>query len=128
MTNKGMSLDECIENATKLISKNDICLLLFDVIDSRNFDDRAKLQLDLFDMLNDLNGKFGEYFPEHNIVVYTRVERGFECLLGDSSWAGINSAEVIPKIIEYQKEEYPNIPLYWSIAKDSYDIKFDLVR
>lgn len=41
----------------------------------------------------------------------------------DGSWAGINNAEVIPKIIDYQRTEYFDVPLYWGVARDGYDAR-----
>ena len=74
-------------------------------------------------MMEDLNAKFSEYFPENSLATYTRREKGFEFLLGDGSWAGINSAEIIPKIIHYQEKNYQEIKLYWDVARDGFDKK-----
>jgi len=119
--NKGLSLEECVEKARKFIFKYGSYLLLFDVKNSRKFEDRQKLNGDLVKMMKDLNEKFGEYLPENNLAVPSRKEKGFEVLLGDGSRAGINSPAIAEEIINYQKREYPEIPLYWEIAKDGYD-------
>jgi len=118
---KGLSIDECVKRADELISKNGVCLLLWDVKGSSKFEDRNKLQIDLFAMMKDLNKKFSEYFPKNTLATMIREEIGFWGPLGDGSWAGINSARIIPEIINYQKENYPNIPLYWGIAEDGWD-------
>ena len=34
--------------------------------------------------------------------------------------AGINSAEVIPEIITYQKQHYSHILLHWEVVEDGY--------
>lgn len=129
MEYKGMSLEDCIKISKKLISKRGICLLLFDVKNSKEFKDRNELNKQLKYMMKDLNTKFDVYFPENNLAVYNRKEKGFEILLGDGSWAGINSAEKIKEIIEYQKKTYPDIPLSWGIAKDGWDKKqLEIVR
>lgn len=118
---KGMSIDECVKNAETFIQNNGICLLLFDVKGSSNYDNPTDLINRLYDMMKDLNKKFGKYFPEHKLAVSFRKEKGFKFLLGDASWTGINSADVIPEIISYQKNKYPDIDLYWGVAIDGYD-------
>ena len=115
-----MTLEECVSEASRLISKNGVCLLSFDVVDSRNSPDRAQLQLDLFDLAADLNKEFEEYLPENDLAIYTVMEKGFKSFLGDQSWAGISSTEIIPEIIEYQKQHYPHILLYWEVVEDGY--------
>lgn len=121
MPQKGKSIEECVKKAKKYIQKKGICLFLFDVKDSRKACNRNELNNLLIKMMEDLNFKFEEYFPENYLATYTRKEKGFEILLGDGSWAGINNAEIIPKIIDYQKIEYPDIPLYWGVAKNGWD-------
>ncbi len=116
-----MSLETCVSKAKEFISENKVCLLLFDMVGSSKIKDKKGLVNRLSSMMKDLNETFKDYFPEHELAVYTRKERGFPFLLGDGSWTGINSAEIIPKIIEYQKKNYPDIPLYWAVARDGYD-------
>jgi hypothetical protein len=118
---KGMSLDLCVKLAEDYIAHQGMCLLLFDVKESRKFEHPAKLMQRLSSMMEDLNQKFEPYFPEHNLAACSRKEKGFQFLLGDGSWTAINSASIIPKIINYQSKNYPNIPLYWAVAKDGYD-------
>ncbi len=117
---KGMSLEQCINSAREIISQQGKCLLLFDVKDSKS-KDRQELGEHLEEMMKDLNQKFQAYFPEHNLAVYSRKEKGFQFLLGDGSWTAINSAEIISLIIKYQREKYPLLILYWGVAKDGYD-------
>ena len=118
---KGMSIDECVELADNFIRNQGMCLLCFDVKNSRGFKDSKELVKRLNHMMNDINQNFANYFPEQCLANYVRVEKGFQTLLGDGSWAGINSSEIIPKIIEYQKNKYSNIPLYWGVARDGFD-------
>jgi len=118
---KGLSIEECIKRADELISKNGVCLLLWDVKGSRNFEDVNGLSIQLFKMMEDLNKKFSEYFPKNTLATRVREEKGFWGPLGDGAWAGINSSKIIPEIIEYQKQKYPLIPLYWGIAEDGWD-------
>jgi hypothetical protein len=118
---KGMPIEECVNRAEKFISKNKICLLLFDVKNSGGFADKQKLFYDLFEMEKDFNKRFDKYLPENKLANPSRKEKGFSFALGDGSWAGINSKEAVKEIIDYQRENYPDIPLYWSIAKDRFD-------
>lgn len=118
---KGMSVDECVRNAEVFISRHGLCLLIFDVRGSSGFEDKNSLISRLHLMMDDLNERFYGYFPENNLAVYSRREQGFQFLFGDASWAGINSSDVIPDIIKYQKEKYPDIPLYWGVARNGYD-------
>ena len=118
---KGSSIDECVAKAEQFIKKKGICLLLFDVQYSRYVQDRQKLQEELMTMIKDINSRFDKYFPENYLATPTRLEKGFEVLLGDGAGAGISSAEVILQIVKYQQENYPHIPLYWDVARDGFD-------
>lgn len=123
MGNKGMSIDECVSKAQEYISINGQCLLLFDMIGSKKYDSyetRNPLQKRLIAMTKDITEKFSDNFPLSNINCLVRYEKGFEFLLGDGSWAAIDDASVIPKIAEYQKEKYPDIPLRWGVAIDGF--------
>ena len=117
------SIDNLVLSAHKYIEENGICLLLFDVINSRKLscEDRYDLQKRLKTMISDLNSEFSDYFPIHDIAVFGRYEKGFEYLLGDGSWCGISNSEVIPEIITYQKTKYSDVNLKWGVAKDGYD-------
>ncbi|MDD5012517.1 MAG: hypothetical protein PHQ66_02640 [Candidatus Nanoarchaeia archaeon] len=117
-----MSLEECVEKARKFVFEYGSCLLFFDVKGSRNFKDRQKLNDDLLIMMEDLNGKFSESFQKNNLAVQSKREKGFATLLGDGSWAGITSPAIVEEIINYQKREYPEIQLYWGVAKDGMEI------
>lgn len=118
---QGLSLDKCVEKAKEYIKQQGICLLLFDVCNSRNYSDRQKLSAQLQKMMAEINREFSEYFPINNLAVLVRQEKGFQCLLGDGSWAGINSEQVIPLIWKFQEENYPDIHLYWAVARDGFD-------
>jgi len=120
MVKKGMSIEECVSEASRLISENGVCLLTFDAVDSRNSPDRAQLQLDLFELAEDLSKRFKDYMPENDLVVRLVVKKGFSSFLGDRAMAGINSAEVIPEIITYQKQHYSHILLHWEVVEDGY--------
>jgi len=119
--NKGLSIEECVDKAREYITDQGICLLLFDVKGSRKVKDQNNLQNRLEIMMQDLNSKFSDYFPENSLAAPTRIEKGFQVLLGDGSWAGINHTDIIPEIYDYQKTNYPDIPVYWGVAKDGFD-------
>lgn len=125
---KGMSVDKCVEKAQGLIKKNGVCLLLFDVENSGKVKNRRRLNEILERMMADLNYKFYDYMPKHELATYQRREKGFQILLGDASWAGINSSEIIPEIIKYQREKYPQIPLHWGVAENGYDEATRIVK
>ncbi len=124
---RGLTIEECVKKSEELISKQGNCLLLFDVCNSRQYNiKKLNVQLKLF--MQKVNDKFEKYFPENDLATITRKEKGFYALLGDGAWAGINSPEVIPKIIKYQKENFPEFSLRWQIAKDGYDEGANLVK
>lgn len=119
---KGLTVDECVKKAREYISKNRMCLLVFDVKGSRKFPNKQTLINVLLMMIKDINSRFNRYFPKVGpFGNKTGFRAGFRDLFGDSSWAVINNAEIIPKIIEYQQENYPDIPLHWGVAKDLQD-------
>lgn len=115
-----MSIEDCARKAKNLISENGICLLLFDVRNSKRYDGKL-LNQRLKEMMADLNKNFYAYLPKNNLAVLIRKERGFQTLAGDSSWAGINFSEAVREIADYQAKHYPEIKLYWGVAKDGFD-------
>lgn len=120
---KGLTVSECVKKARKYIKEYGICLLWFDVRGSRRLDLR-QLRRRLEAMIKDLNSKFADYFPENDLAVINRSEKGFPgIILGDLSYVGINDAEIIPEIVKYQKEKYPDISFWWGVAKDGYTKK-----
>jgi len=130
---RSMRVGNCVAKARKYIDEQGMCLLLFDVEGSRNFPDRDELQTKLHAMVRDLNSKFRDYFPENSLlgvperiekgVLFYRIDRGFEFVGGDGGAAGINNPDIIPEICKYQKTKYPDIPVYWGVARDWYDKK-----
>lgn len=125
---KGITIEECVDKANKLISENGICLLLFDVQGSKKYIDRQELQTKLINLIHELNIVFDEYFPENTLATQSRLEKGFFNLLGDGSWVGINNSEVIPMVANYVHENYSNISLNYDVAKDGYDEDVNIVK
>ena len=125
---KGLTIGECTAKAETYISKNGVCLFLFDVKGSKQSPNREELQEQLFCLTNELNIEFDRYFPENNLATISRQEKGFYSLLGDGSWVGINNAEVIPMIVNYIQKSYPNISFYYDVAVDGYDEATKLVK
>lgn len=120
---KGLSVEECVRRAEGLIEQNGMCLLLLDMKDSRTrFPDTIVCREKLTEIVTDLNHYFAEYLPPNSLASLSyRDENGFRIFSGDSAMAGINSSEVIPRIILYQETNYPEAPFYWSVAEDGYD-------
>ena len=130
---KGLTIDECVKRAEKFIASQGICLLLYDIKGSRKMYNRENIKGSLnltaeefaqkIEYMKEiLNTKFSEYMPENNLRIGGgKLEKGFQIYRGDSAVAGINSAEIIPEIVNYQKQMFPDIPLYWSVAKDLFD-------
>jgi len=128
MTRKkgALTIEQCVEKAQKCIEENEkgVCLLLYDVVGAKTLPMTTEERLARLDEMDeDLNKRFSDYFPENNLSLVSRRDKGFKIpiWLGDGNWAGINSAEIIPEMIGYQKEHYPDIPLEWGIAKDGWD-------
>ena len=117
---KGLSIEECVSKARGYISEQGICLLIFDVKGSRNYPDRQKLQERLKEMIKMLNFKYSIFMPENSLLKEHKT-KGFQFVAGDSCAAAINSADAIYEIERCQRKWYPDIPLYWAVAKDSYD-------
>ena len=88
---------------------------------SRQFSNRQELNKQLKSLIQELNTEFDNYFPENSLATSTRIEKGFPFLFGDGAWAAINNSEVIPKIIDYSSNNYPELDFYYNIAKDGYD-------
>lgn len=120
-----LTLDQCVKKAQGLIKKNGTCLFLFDVKNSKKYsiEDRQKLQFQLKKMITDMNVEFDEYFPKNNLATKTREEKGFYNLIGDGSLVGINSSDVIPKMVEFIHQKLPSVSFHFNIARDGYDQK-----
>lgn len=118
---KGISVSKCVDKAQKYIKDNGVCLFLFDVKGSKQYEDRQLLQSKLKDLISDMNIEFDQYFPKNNLATETREEKGFYGLLGDGSWVGINNSEVIPQIVEFMNEKLPNVSFHFNVAKDGHD-------
>ena len=118
-----LSAEECIAKADDFINVNGMCLFLMDVVRSRQLalDQRIRLQQRLLVAMHDMNKQFAQYFPTNDLAVLRREETGFERVLSDGTWAGINSSEVIPLIIDYMHEHFPDTQFHYCIAKDGYD-------
>lgn len=118
---KGLSIEECVKRAEKFINKNGMCLFLLDVKGSKKFSNRQELQNRLKIIVQKLNEKFDEYFPENTLAVSFREEKGFGNILGDGMWAGINNSNAISKIVTYLNQNYSDISFYLGVAEDGYD-------
>ncbi|PKL31564.1 hypothetical protein CVV43_01690 [Candidatus Saccharibacteria bacterium HGW-Saccharibacteria-1] len=118
---KGATIEQCINKADKFIDKNGLCLFLFDVKGSKDYKPRQELQDRLNNLLAELNTEFDEYLPLNNLAVMIHEEKGFNTLLGDSSWAGINSSKAITEISDYISKNYADINFRYDVAEDGYD-------
>ena len=115
---KGLPPKQCTARAEQILQEQDLCLLLFDVKDSKNIKDLNKK---LHVMIEDIYLTFEEYLPRNDLGVPQDFIKGFRIFRGDSGYAAINSIDAISEIQKYQKEKYPEIELYWGIAKDGLD-------
>lgn len=118
---KSITLDECIKKADEYIKSSGSCLFLFDVKDSKKYPNRQELQDQLKTLTTELNSEFNEYFPENDLMVKNRLEKGFAGLLGDGSWAGINSIEAITQIVNYIHQKLPSVQFYFDVARNGFD-------
>lgn len=125
---KGVDIKCCIEKANEYISKNGICLFLFDVVNSKDYVDRQNLQTRLENLITELNNDFAEFFPENNIANLVRQEKGFPFIFGDGSWAGINSSDAITKITQYMSEKYADISFNYDVAENGFDDDAKIVK
>ena len=119
---KGISIEQCVLKAEKYIKEKGECLFLFDVKGSKKYPtpERQELQEKLFQIIHELNNNFGQYFPENNLRTLVYKDIGPQ-LIGDGSIVGINNADVIPKIIEYLKENCPEVSFHYNVARDGWD-------
>ena len=120
---KGSTLEKCVEKAEKYIDEKGICLLLFDVKNSKKYSrDRYKEMFDTMKLLmEDINKKFSDYLPLNSLRIYDANDIGFVMVKGDSACAGVNSHIAVEEIIKYQKEKYPYFELWWEVAEDGWD-------
>jgi len=118
-----LSVEQCVALADKFIASNGACLFIVDIMNSSR--GKTEMNVDLYVLLHEFadkaNEKFSEYFPANNLAVGDfRTEQGFDYFLGDATWVGINSSEVIPKLVELKETEFPDLPLYYGVAEDGW--------
>ena len=116
-----LTIDQCVARAEAYIQQNGACLMLMDVIGSRQFMDDERRNQDFVAMIHQLNQQFDEYLPENNLTAIDRTEKGFHIIMGDAVTGGISDSRVIPAVAEFAETNYPHIPLRYGIAKDGYD-------
>lgn len=118
-----LDLDYLLEKASNFIDEcpEKQCLLLFDLVGSKQYDSRSELQQDLKAMTSYFNSKFAECFPTSNIGNLVDYQKGFQYILGDGSWAVINDPTTAKNIIEYHDGRFPHIPVRWNVARDGFD-------
>lgn len=116
---KGMDIDACIAKADELIQKNGMCLFLMDIVGSSGLNS-AQLDEDFDNLLKDLDAKYASYLPENGLT-NRRKEQGFHRILGDAATGAINDSAVIPLIAGHAVDNYPQLPLRYSVAKDGWD-------
>lgn len=120
-----LSVEECVAKATRYVASRGMCLFLMDAVGSRRLTvaDHCRFLDRLSVAMHDMNERFITYFPINKLATPSRIETGFTASLGDGTWAGINSPEVIPQIASYMKEHFPDIRFRYGIARDGYDGK-----
>ncbi|MBN2459386.1 hypothetical protein JXB28_03820 [Candidatus Woesearchaeota archaeon] len=121
---KGLSLEQCIRRAEEYVADLGVCVLAMDVKGSATHleEEGNRYTKRLARMVSDLNHVFEKYLPFSKIIAGNE-ERGFKIIRGDQVIGAINYAGAIKKIYDYQKEHYPDIDLYWTVAKDGWDEK-----
>lgn len=118
---KGMGVEECMRRAEEFIGQNGACLFLMDIAGSRHHPDQAKLFEDYERLLAELNAEFDEYLPVNDLAIPSQSTKGFDILIGDGAGGGINSSEVIPQIIGFADDNYPDLALRYGVAADGFD-------
>ena len=127
---KSISIEQCILKAQKYIDEQGVCLFLYDVKGSKKYSpiDRQSLQKNLIKIKNELNIKFSEYFPTNTLRCLVEEDTGATIMGGDGCLIGINNAEVIPKIVDYLKENCPEASFHYNVAKDGWDDAIKTVK
>lgn len=119
---KGMSRDLCIDKAHEFIAKNGVCLFLIDLVGSTGLSgESSSVVFNRYDeMVENLNDKFVDNLPEHNLVNGDE-EQGFRRILGDGVVGGVDSHLVVSEIIDYIEGDYSDISLRYGVAQDGWD-------
>lgn len=121
---KRLSPDELVKAAQTILSAEDACLLVCDIVESGKFTGFSSLleqQQYFVGALTAAVGRYGNSFPENRLRNFHEEDRGFVVVAGDGAIAAINNAAVIPEILRFLGEHYPKLKLRWSVAKDGLD-------
>lgn len=125
-----MTQADAVERARELVAEHGVCLFIVDIVDSNIFfskGNREPYQL-LQTFAARANELYSDYFPENELSIPDRVDKGFILGLGDAAWVGINSADVLPKLFELLETEFPELKLHFGVAADAWDEAFRLAK
>jgi len=119
-----LSEEQLVAAAERLISKNGICLLACDIINSRRFHgfaSRNELQQYFMAALGEASREFAGVFPLNTLRTGLNMEQGFVITRGDSAFTGLNDAAAVPGILKFFNERHPLLQLRWAVARDGWD-------
>jgi hypothetical protein len=119
-----LPVDGCVQKAEELIKKNGVCLFLFDMRGSRDYpnEKRRELQVQFIDLRDELQTKFGEYFPRHNLSGWLLGETQGVQIIGDGASVGIDNSQIIPEMVNLINQRVLT-SFRFNIAEDCYDEK-----
>lgn len=115
--------ERAVSEAERIIAENGVCLFIVDLVgSSKHWNDASYKGFELLEtFLKEISKEFAEYLPENTLANGSRkTEIGFEGRLGDAGWGGINDAKVIPLIIKFKEEKYPELELHYGVSEDGW--------
>ncbi len=112
-----------MKKAIEIMKSQEVFLLAYDLVGSKKHPNRKFLMEQQYSLSSELLREFAAVMPSTNINTMIRYEVGFEIIVGDASWAGLNDPQAIPKIIAYTQEHYADIVFRWGVGKDGWEIK-----
>lgn len=118
---KGLSIEQCVERAERILEVSSLCLFQIDLVDSR-MDVMGYEHARMQGFIGSVNATFAARLPVYSIARYGVAEQGMAGLVrGDEAYVGVDSPNLIVDIVDFKEIEYPELKLHYGVAVDGWD-------
>lgn len=113
------SIKQLQEEAEEILKEQDNFLLVYDVINSKDYQDSQDLLKKLWAFNQDVNKQFQNHLSKGRVSTM-RTFAQFNNILGDMGGGFLKSTEPITKIIKRAEKTLP-FDLRWAVGRDGWD-------
>lgn len=113
------SIKQLQEEAEEILKEQDNFLLVYDVINSKDYQDSQDLLKKLWAFNQDVNKQFQNHLSKGRVSTM-RTFAQFNNILGDMGGGFLNSTKPIRDIVKLAEKTLP-FDLRWAVGKDGWD-------